>query len=136
MSTGFSQTLIIGNVGNDPEPKYTASGKNVTTFSVAVNKSWNDANGQPQEKTDWFRVSAWSKLGELCAQYLSKGRQVMVVGEISASAWTGQAGDARASLELTAREVKFLGSVSGNSGGNKGVTMAAPASIEDEDIPF
>jgi single-strand DNA-binding protein len=128
VSNGFSKTIIIGNVGGAPEAKYTASGKAVTTFSVAVNKKWGD-----KETTTWFRVSAWEKLGEICAQYITSGKLVMVEGEVGASAWTAQSGDARASLELTARDVRFL---SGGNDSSAPKVAVAPPTVEDEDIPF
>ena len=119
----YQTTIIIGNVGRDPESRFTPAGKRVTSFSVAVNKRWKDADGQDQEKVTWFRVATWGKLADVCAEYLTKGRQVMVEGEVDASAWLATDGTARASLELTARTVKFLGSKQG-----------APES--DEDMPF
>lgn len=74
-----------------------------------MNERWVDQDNQPQERTTWFRVTAWRKLAEVCNQYLSKGRQVLVEGRVSASAWQNQAGEPQATLELTARTVKFLG---------------------------
>ena len=106
----YQKTIIIGNLGRDPEMRYTPSGTAVTNLNVAVNRKWTGRDGQPQEKTTWFRVAAWDKLAELCNQYLSKGRLVLVEGEVEASAYTSQEGEARSSLELTARNVRFLGS--------------------------
>lgn len=134
----FSKTIIVGHLGKDPEKRFTASGQSVTSFSVATSRSWTDQSGQPQEKTTWFRVTAWGKLADLCEQYLTKGRLVLVEGEIDASAWTPQAGgEPRASLELTARNVRFLGGKNGGDGtrfssGDDG----GPPEINDEDIPF
>jgi len=128
----YQKTVIVGNLGNDPEMRYTPSGVPVTSFSVAVNKRWTDQNGDLQEKTTWFRVTAWRKLAEQCAQYLHKGRLVLVEGDIDASAWTGQDGQPRATLELTARVVRFLGS--------RGETTLADESsgstVNEEEIPF
>ena len=106
----YQKTIIVGNLGQDPTMRYTPSGKAVTNFTVAVNRKWTDQSGEQQEKTTWFRVAAWDKLAELCDQHLSKGRLVLVEGEVEASAYTSQEGEARASLELTARNVRFLGS--------------------------
>jgi len=78
----YQKIIIIGRLGRDPEMRYTPSGQSVTSFSVATDRRWTDANGQRQERTTWFRVSAWGKLGEICNQYLSKGRQVMIEGEM------------------------------------------------------
>jgi len=102
----YQHTVIVGNLGRDPEMRYTQSGDAVTSFSVAVNRKWTNQDGSPGEKTTWFRVSAWRRLAETCNQYLSKGRLVLVEGDVSASAWTPKdGGDPRASLELRARNV-------------------------------
>ncbi|GAB4412772.1 MAG: hypothetical protein Kow00123_26510 [Anaerolineales bacterium] len=105
----YQTTIVIGHLGDDPKMRYTPSGQAVTDFRIATTRRWKNANGEQQEKTTWFRVSAWGKLGELCNQYLAKGRLVLVEGEVDASAWVGQDGQPRASLELRARNVRFLG---------------------------
>lgn len=129
----YQKTIVIGHLGKDPEMRYTPSGQAVTNFSVATSRKWTDKNGQQQEKTTWFRVVAWDKLGELCNQYLSKGRLVLVEGDIDASAFTGQDGQPRASLELSARNVRFLGG--GQSGDAEGV-LRERGPVMEEDIPF
>jgi single-strand DNA-binding protein len=135
----FSKTIIVGHLGRDPELRFTPGGQQVCSFSVATNRSWTDQSGQQQDKTTWFRVTAWGKLAELCQQYLSKGRLVLVEGEVDASAWTAQTGEPRASLELNARNVRFLGGrdmVGGPMAARpSGSPMEAPA-MEEEDIPF
>jgi single-strand DNA-binding protein len=135
----FSKTIVVGYLGRDPELRFTPSGQQVCSFSVATSRSWTDQGGQPQEKTTWFRVTAWGKLGELCHQYLAKGRLVLVEGEIDASSWTSQTGEPRASLELNARNVRFLGGrdmVGGPMAARpSGSATEAPA-MEEEDIPF
>lgn len=100
----FQQTIVIGNLGNDPEMKFTATGTPVAHFSVAVNEQYGE-----RPSTTWFRVSAWGKLGEVCNQYLGKGRTVLVVGTVSASPYTGRDGQAQVSLNLTAKTVRFIG---------------------------
>lgn len=135
----FSKTIVVGYLGRDPELRFTPSGQQVCSFSVATSRSWTDQGGQPQEKTTWFRVTAWGKLAELCQQYLSKGRLVLVEGEIDASAWTGQTGEPRASLELNARNVRFLGGrdmVGGPMVARSGSAPAEGPVMEEEDIPF
>jgi single-strand DNA-binding protein len=132
----YQQTIIIGNLGRDPEMRYTPSGKAVTDFSVAVNRKWTNADGTPGEEVTWFKVSAWGRLAETCSQYLTKGRQVMVVGRVKASAWTGQDGNPRAALELTAQEVTFLGSKSDAGEGGSPVPHDGPAGGNEEDYPF
>jgi single-strand DNA-binding protein len=130
---GYQYTLIIGNVGRDPELRYTPTGVAVCDFTVAVTRRWNDRNTNEQrEKTTWFKISAWRGLAETCQQYVHKGMQIMVAGEIDASAYTGQDGQPRASLEMTARDVKFLG--------RRGEGTEEPGGSsypsEPEDLPF
>jgi single-strand DNA-binding protein len=135
----YQKVIIVGNLGRDPEMRYTPSGQPVTNFSVATNRRWTNTDGTPGEETVWFRVTAWGKLGETCNQYLSKGRQVFVEGRLSPDPetggpriWTGQDGVARASFEITAFTVRFLG------GRAEGVA-AGPgeeAVIEEEEMPF
>ena len=130
----YQQVVIVGNLGSDPELRFTPSGVPVATFPVAVNRRWTDGNGEQKEKTTWFRVTAWRRLAELCNQYLSKGRLVLVEGEIDASAWLDNQGNPRATLELTARKVRFLG--------GRGDRGAAPppagegSEFIDEEMPF
>jgi single-strand DNA-binding protein len=135
----YQQCMIVGNLGKDPEMRYTPDGTPVTSFSVAVSKKKSDGT----EKTTWFRVTCWRKLAEVTNQYLKKGRQVMVIGEVDASSFLGQDGQPRASLELTANEVKFLGGReegggnSGAAGSTSGGFGAGPSyAQEEEDIPF
>ena len=131
----FEQTIIIGNLGGDPELRFTASGTPVATFSVAVNRKWTNADGTPGEETKWFRVTVWRKLAETCNQYLAKGRQVMVIGRVAASAYIGQDGKPHASLEVTAESVRFLGGKNGN--GVPGAAQGEPEmDIDEEEIPF
>ena len=135
----YSKTVIVGHLGRDPEMRFTSGGQSVTSFSVATDRRWTDQSGQTQERTTWFRVTAWGKLGELCNQYLSKGRIGLVEGDIEASAWKSQEGEARASLELTARNVRFIGGrdmVMSSSGRMQESSDTGSASIDEEEIPF
>lgn len=105
----YQQITLVGNLGQDPEMRYTPNGDPVTSFSVAASRAWTGQDGQRQEKTVWFRVSAWRRLAESCNQYLAKGRRVLVVGELEEPyVWTDESGSARATLQLTARNVRFL----------------------------
>ena len=132
----YQQITIVGNLGRDVEMRYTTSGSAVADFSVAVTERWTDKQTNEQkESTVWFRVSAWNKLAETCNQYLTKGRQVMVVGTIDASAWIGQDGEARASLELRAQTVKFL-SKKDNAQDDQGKPSTQLQDAYDVDIPF
>ncbi len=131
----YQRIVIVGRLGSDPEMRFTPAGVPVTSFSVAVNRRWTDSNGEQREKTTWFRVTAWRKLAEQCNQYLSKGRLVLVEGEIEARAWMDNEGNPRASLELTAYRVRFL------SPRSEGVAPVEPTTAEveeflDDDVPF
>lgn len=101
----MNKLTIIGNLTGDPELRTTQNGKNVCTFSVAVNRR-NRTDGQPE--ADFFRVSAWNSLGDVCAQYLAKGRKVAVVGSVSVHTYQGNDGTTKASLEVMAQDVEFL----------------------------
>jgi single-strand DNA-binding protein len=149
----FQQITLVGNLGSDPEMRYTPNGVPVATFSLAVNRVWNDPNGQRQEKTTWFRISAWRREAELVSQYLTKGRQVLIIGEVEeARAFTDREGNQRASLEVTARTIRFIGGRGEGTGdsdfqraparaGNGGNTNSRHSDSmddgpTDEDIPF
>jgi single-strand DNA-binding protein len=138
----YQRLTIIGNLGNDPEMRYTPSGVPVTRFSVATNRRWTDGEGNPQEETTWFRVSAWRGLAETCNQYLSKGRQVYVEGRLipdgetgGPKVWTGNDGVSRSSYEVNALTVKFLG---GRADREEPVPPQTPDQVGEgeEEIPF
>ncbi len=130
----YQSTTVIGHLGRDPEMRFTPDGTPVTTFSVATTRRWNNPDGQAQEKTTWFRVTAWRKLAETCNQFLTKGQLVLVEGDVEASAWSDKtSNEARATLELRARTVRFL-SKKGERG-EPDVT-AGGAGPSDEEIPF
>lgn len=138
----FEQVMIIGNLGRDPELKRLDDGTPVCNFSVATNRTYKDADGEKVKKTTWWRVAAWRRLGEVCGEYLSKGRQVQVVGRMNADesgnprTWTDQDGNNRASYEIVALNVTFLGS-GGGGGGDEGLAADAKQAAEPaEDIPF
>ena len=142
----YQKVTIVGNLGSDPEMRYTPSGQAVTNFSVATNRRWTGSDGQAQEETVWFRVSVWGRTAETCNQYLSKGQRVLCEGRLRADesgnprVWQDQSGNWRASYELNAFEVKFLGQRGGDGGGSfdSGADNAPsgdPGITEDE-IPF
>src|SRR3978361_2434956 len=114
---------IIGNLGGDPEMRYTPSGAPVTSFSVAVTERRRQQDGNTQESTQWFRVSCWNKLAETASQYLKKGMSVYVEGPLNVREFTGNDGQKRFSLDLTAREFQMLGSRNAPMG-DEGVEMA------------
>lgn len=99
---------LIGNLGKDPEMRYLPDGTPVASFSLAVNKSWTNKDGQKQDETTWFNCSCWRKQAEVVTQYLKKGNRVFLRGEVKARAYTAKDGTAAASLDVNVQEVKFL----------------------------
>ena len=131
----YQQLIIVGRLGRDPEMRYTADGKPVTSLSVATDRVWNDASGQKQSKTVWFKVAVWGNQAEPCSKYLSKGRMVLVEGELSEPrVWQDKQGEHRASLEVRASTVKFLGG--GEKAEGAGTMAAAQSDLGEEEIPF
>jgi single-strand DNA-binding protein len=141
----YHTVIIAGNLGRDPEMRYTPDGRAVTNFSVAVNDDYTNNSGERIKRTIWVRVSTWGKQAESCNQYLKKGSKVLVEGRLTADqatggprVWTGQDGSPRASFEVSAGTVRFLSSRSDSDAGGMG---SAPADDSgglpaDEDIPF
>lgn len=114
----YQQIILVGNLGSDPEMRYTPAGVPVANFSLAVSKTWTDQDGVKQEKTIWFKVACWRKLAETVSQYLHKGSKAMVVGEMEdAEAYTDRDGNNRASLKVTALTIKFLSAKDGGADG-------------------
>ncbi|MDY6876550.1 MAG: single-stranded DNA-binding protein [Chloroflexota bacterium] len=138
----YHKIIIVGNLGRDPEMRYTSDGTPVTNFSVATNRRWTNADGSPGEETVWFRVSAWRRLAETCNEYLQRGRLVLVEGRLQPDdrggprIFTRNDGTAGASFEVTAMSVKFLG------GRGEAPPAAMPGAPEEppaeagEEIPF
>lgn len=133
----YQQLTLVGNLGNEPEMRYTPDGTPVTSFSLAVSRSWVK-DGSKLERTIWFRVTAWRKLAETAAEYLKKGRQVLVVGEVEeARPWTDKDGNNRASLEVTASTIRFLSGSGGSAQHDtQGATGDAQQGAGDEDVPW
>lgn len=116
---GINKAILIGNLGRDPELRYTQTGQAVVNFSLATSENWTDKSGERVEKTEWHRIVAWGKTGELCAQYLSKGRTVYIEGRIQTRDWEDKEGVKRQTTEINATTVQFLGGPRGDSdGGN------------------
>ena len=134
----YQKTIIVGHTGRDAEMRYTPSGVPVTDFSLATTRRWTNANGETQEKTTWWKVICWRKMAEIAAQYIRKGKLILVEGEIEASAFTGSDGEARATLELTANNFKFLGGRRDDAENSDGeTTRRSPDEIGgDTEIPF
>ena len=108
-SRGLNRVQIIGNLGRDPELRFTQDGTPVANFTVAVNESWRSRDGEQHERTEWFRIVAWRHLAEIANQYLRRGRQVFVEGSLQTSEWQDREGNSRTSTELVARNMIMLG---------------------------
>jgi len=104
---------LIGHLGQDPVMRFTSEGQAVTSFSVASTRKYKTAGGEQREETEWFNVSAWGKLGEICNQYLTKGKQVYIEGRLKSRTYQSQSGETRFSIEVTCTEVQFLGGGAG-----------------------
>ena len=113
---GLNRVMIIGNLGADPEMRYTANGSPVTTFRVAVSRNFTGPDGDRREETEWFGVVAWRALAEQCSQYLQKGRKVYVEGRLQTRDWEGQDGVRKYRTELVAQSVLFLDRAQGPGG--------------------
>jgi single-strand DNA-binding protein len=113
----LNKAMLIGNLGADPELRYTQSGLAVASFSVATTRRWKDKEGQQQEETEWHRIVAWQRLGEICNEYLHKGSKVYVEGRLQTRKWKDQSGNDRWTTEIVALDVQFLTPKGENSGG-------------------
>jgi single-strand DNA-binding protein len=138
MSRGLNKVMIIGHLGKDPEMRYTPSGRPVTTYTVAVSRSWNSADGERHTETEWFNIVAWGNLAEICKQYLTKGQQVYIEGRLQTRRWDDKEGVKHTSVEIVANEMMMLGDRrdANHSGDEQSTpTETEPAATEDE-FPF
>ena len=141
MSRGLNKVQIIGHLGKDPEMRYTPAGKPVTTFSVAVSRTWNSADGERHSETEWFNVVAWGNLAEICKQYLSKGKQVYIEGYLKTRQWDDKEkeGVKHTKVEIVANEMMMLGERRDSNNHGQDVESASSdpsvGSAED-DFPF
>jgi single-strand DNA-binding protein len=113
---GVNKAILVGNLGKDPELRYTQGGQPVVNFPMATSENWTDKSGERVERTEWHRIVVWGKVGEVCAQYLSKGRTVYVEGRIQTREWEDKDGNKRNTTEINAQTVQFLGGPRGESG--------------------
>ncbi|ABY34103.1 MAG TPA: single-stranded DNA-binding protein [Chloroflexus aurantiacus] len=131
MAKDLNKVQLTGHLGADPEMRYTAQGSAVTTFRVASNRTWRDKDGNTHEETEWFRVVAWDKLGEICNQYLTKGTRVYVEGRLQTRKWTDRDGQDRYTTEVIAQDMIIL-----SPKGERGpIPDAEPAYDEPMDEP-
>ncbi|MDW7771909.1 MAG: single-stranded DNA-binding protein [Desulfobulbaceae bacterium] len=143
----INKVILIGNLGADPEIRYTQSGTPVVNFRIATTERWKDQNGQQQEQTEWHNIVAWRRLAEICGEYLSKGSKVYIEGKLQTRKWKDQNGNDRYSTEIVANEMKMLSprgagavgagteSYDANEGGYNNFPPEPPPSTGD-DVPF
>jgi single-strand DNA-binding protein len=140
-----NRVILVGNLGRDPELRYTAGGQPVASFSVATNERWNDREGKTQERTEWHRIVVWGKQGENCANYLQKGRSVYLEGRLQTREWEDKEGQKRQTTEVVAQTVQFLDrregaprtpGGAGEPGGSSDPEPGPAPSGGSDDIPF
>ncbi|MBI4282572.1 MAG: single-stranded DNA-binding protein [Chloroflexi bacterium] len=131
---GLNRIMVIGNLGTDPEMRYTPSGNPVTSFRIATTRTYTTSDGERQQDTEWFTVVAWNQLAELCNQYLSKGRRAYVDGRLHSRSWEGADGKTRFNNEIIADRVLFLD----RQPASPSSTTEDPgaSTLEAEDLPF
>jgi len=153
MARGINKVILVGNLGKDPDVRYSPDGRQVTTITVATTEAWKDRNtGEQQEKTEWHRVVFFGRLAEIAGEYLKKGRQVYIEGKLQTRKWQGQDGQDRYTTEVVASEMQMLGGRQGGGGDQFGSTPPAGGGQQgggqqpagggdmggdfDDDVPF
>lgn len=119
MARGINKVILVGNLGNDPEVRYSQSGSAITTISVATSESWKDKNGEQQERTEWHRVKFFGRLAEIAGEYLKKGRQVYIEGSLRTEKYTDKSGVEKYSTDIIANEMQMLGGAGGGGEGGE-----------------
>lgn len=123
MAKDFNQAIVMGNLTRDPELRTTPSGQSVASFAVATNRSWNDPSGEKKDSVEFHDIVAWGKLGELVANYMTKGKKVLVVGRLQTRQWEGTDGSKKQRTEIVATDINFVGGPSDMpDGGSSSVT--------------
>lgn len=145
----LNKVMLIGNLGNDPDLRFTQGGSAVANFNLATNEKWTDKSGQAQEKTEWHRIVVWGKQAENCGKFLKKGRSIYIEGRLQTREWEDKDGKKRYTTEIKADNVQFLGGggersgsdyggnqSGGSGGGNDNAESSFDQSFNDDDIPF
>ena len=139
---GVNKVILIGHLGKDPEVRYTSSGQAVANFTIATNETWKNKEGNQEESTEWHRIVAWGKLGEICGEYLSKGKQVYIEGVLRTRSWQDKDGNKRQSTEIHARNMQMLGRAGDMPEAPEDTSPPEPEPHEpppadsEDDIPF
>ncbi len=143
---GVNKVILVGNLGRDPEVRYTREGTAVANLNIATTETWNDGNGQRQEKTEWHKVVAWGKLAEIAKEYLGKGRQVYIEGRLQTRSWEDKEGVKRYTTEIKADQMVMLGGRGGGDAPSRDPGPPPPPDnadlgresfqATDDDVPF
>ena len=134
-----NKVILVGHLGADPEVRYTPSGKAVANFSLATTERFTNKEGEKEERTEWHKIVAWARLGEICGEYLTKGSQVYIEGRLQTRNWEDRDGNKRYTTEIVAQAMQMLG---GSKKGGEAASVEEshpseePVSIPDDDIPF
>jgi single-strand DNA-binding protein len=143
MPNSVNKVILVGRLGKDPEVKYTQGGTPVAKFTLATNEVWKDQNGEKQERTEWHNIVAWTKLAEICGQYLNKGSRVYIEGRIQTRSWEDKEGNKRYITEIRADNMVMLSGKPDEARPEKSAAAAASSDggsvepeITDDDIPF
>jgi len=136
-----NKVILIGNLGADPELRYTASGTAIARFNLATKENWTGKDGNKEERTEWHRVVAWARLGEICGEYLSKGKQVYIEGRLRTRSWEDKDGNRKYTTEIVANQMQMLGAAGGVAGGSGDIEKGEGVDQEiiagpDDDVPF
>jgi single-strand DNA-binding protein len=134
--SSLNKIMIIGNLGGDPEMRFTPSGSPVTSFSVATNRVYNSPDGERKEETEWFSVVTWNRLAENCNRFLTKGQKIYVEGRIHTRSWDGQDGQKHTRVEIIANNVIFLDRKAAGMSSEEKTEEGESGEIEPQDIPF
>jgi single-strand DNA-binding protein len=133
MARGLNKVMIIGHLGQDPEMRYTPTGRPVTTMRIATSRTWKSADGERRSETEWFTVVAWGNLAEICNQYLAKGKQVYFEGRLHNRRWEDSDGNKRLTTEIVADQMIMLGE---RTGDKDAPPTDLPAFDEEDEFPF
>ena len=137
---GINKVILVGRLGRDPEVRYTPSGATVANFSIATSDEWKDKEtGQKQEKTEWHRIVAWRRLGEVCGEYLRKAKQVYIEGKLQTRSWEDRDGNKRYTTEIVAQSMQMLDAQARDmraDPADPGFPVEEPITVPEDDIPF
>ena len=134
---GVNKVILIGRLGADPEIRYTNSGTAVANFSLATSTNWVNKDGEREERTEWHRIVAFGRLGEICGEYLGKGKQVYIEGRLQSRSWEDKDGTRRKTTEVVALQLQMLGAPSGDKSPSQDDLGTRPEEeIQEDDIPF